>query len=60
MDEDGELVMRARNGDTAAYERLVERHAGIAFRTACVLAGTATSGRSSDRASPSASSQRTR
>ena len=41
MDEDGELVMRARNGDTAAYERLVERHAGIAFRTASVLAGSA-------------------
>jgi len=41
VDEDGELVMRARNGDTAAYERLVERHAGIAFRTACVLAGSA-------------------
>ena len=33
--------MRARDGDTAAYERLVERHAGIAFRTACVLAGSA-------------------
>jgi RNA polymerase sigma-70 factor (ECF subfamily) len=41
VDEDSELVMRARDGDTAAYERLVERHAGIAFRTACVLAGSA-------------------
>jgi RNA polymerase sigma-70 factor (ECF subfamily) len=41
VDDDGELVMRAREGDTAAYERLVERHAGIAFRTACVLAGSA-------------------
>ena len=33
--------MRARAGDTAAYERLVERHADIAFRTAYVVAGSA-------------------
>jgi len=29
--------MRARDGDVTAYERLVERHADVAFRTACVL-----------------------
>ena len=33
--------MRARDGDTAAYERLVERHAQVAFRVACVLSGSA-------------------
>src|SRR3954468_5896600 len=33
--------MRAREGDTAAYERLVERHAQVAFRVACVLAPSA-------------------
>src|SRR4051812_48444401 len=33
--------MRAREGDTAAYERLVERHAQVAFRVACVLAPNA-------------------
>src|ERR687885_1387947 len=33
--------MRARDGDTAAYERLVSRHAQVAFRVACVLAGSA-------------------
>ena len=41
MDEDTELVMRARDGDTAAYERLVSRHAQVAFRVACVLSGSA-------------------
>src|SRR4051794_33176648 len=33
--------MRALSGDVAAYERLVARHADVAFRTACVLAGSA-------------------
>jgi RNA polymerase sigma-70 factor (ECF subfamily) len=33
--------MRAQRGDVAAYERLVERHSAIAFRTACVVAGSA-------------------
>src|SRR3954462_9336339 len=33
--------MRARDGDTAAYELLVARHAQVAFRVACVLAGSA-------------------
>ena len=32
-----DLVVRARDGDAGAYERLVERHAAIAFRTAYVL-----------------------
>jgi RNA polymerase sigma-70 factor (ECF subfamily) len=41
VDDDSELVMRAREGDTAAYERLVERHAQVAFRVACVLAPSA-------------------
>jgi RNA polymerase sigma-70 factor, ECF subfamily len=39
-DEDG-LVERARRGDTAAYEELVHRYQGIAFRTAYVVAGSA-------------------
>jgi RNA polymerase sigma-70 factor (ECF subfamily) len=39
-DED-DLVARARRGDTAAYEELVLRHQGIAFRTACLVAGNA-------------------
>ena len=41
MDEDTELVMCARDGDTAAYERLVSKHAQVAFRVACVLSGSA-------------------
>jgi RNA polymerase sigma factor (sigma-70 family) len=41
VDEDSELVMRALRGDVAAYERLVARHADVAFRTACVIAGSA-------------------
>ena len=32
---------RARRGDSAAYEALVRAHQDIAFRTACVLAGSA-------------------
>jgi RNA polymerase sigma factor (sigma-70 family) len=39
-DEDS-LVERARRGDTAAYEELVHRYQGIAFRTAYVVAGSA-------------------
>ena len=39
-DEDS-LVERARRGDTAAYEELVHRYQGIAFRTAYVVAGNA-------------------
>jgi RNA polymerase sigma-70 factor (ECF subfamily) len=39
--DDTELVLRARDGDVAAYERLVERHADIAFRIAYVFSGSA-------------------
>ena len=35
------LVERARRGDQAAYEALVRAHQDIAFRTACLLAGSA-------------------
>jgi RNA polymerase sigma-70 factor (ECF subfamily) len=35
------LVERARRGDTAAYEALVRAHQDIAFRTACLFAGSA-------------------
>jgi RNA polymerase sigma factor (sigma-70 family) len=34
------LVERARRGDSAAYEALVRAHQDIAFRTACLLAGS--------------------
>ena len=39
--EDEGLVERARQGDVAAYEELVHRYQGIAFRTAYVVAGNA-------------------
>jgi len=39
-DEDS-LVERARQGDVSAYEELVHRYQGIAFRTAYVVAGGA-------------------
>ena len=38
--DDTELVTRARDGDVAAYERLVQRYQGIALRTAYVVAGS--------------------
>jgi RNA polymerase sigma-70 factor (ECF subfamily) len=38
---ENELVLRARRGDEAAYEELVTAYQGIAFRTAYVIAGTA-------------------
>jgi DNA-directed RNA polymerase specialized sigma24 family protein len=34
------LVERARRGDPAAYEALVRAHQDIAFRTACLIAGS--------------------
>ena len=37
-----ELVERAKRGDVAAYEELVQRHQQIAFRTAYVIAGSET------------------
>ena len=39
--EDSELVERARRGDEDAYEELVRAYQGIAFRTAYVIAGSA-------------------
>ena len=39
--DDADLVARAQRGDAAAYEELVTRYQGIAFRTAYVLAGSA-------------------
>ena len=36
---DTELVVRAKRGDAAAYEELVRRNQGIAFRTAYVVVG---------------------
>ena len=39
--DDTELVARAQRGDAAAYEELVRRYQGIAFRTAYVIAGSA-------------------
>jgi RNA polymerase sigma-70 factor, ECF subfamily len=35
------LVAQAKRGDVAAYERLVERHQTIAFRTAWLITGSA-------------------
>jgi RNA polymerase sigma factor (sigma-70 family) len=40
-DSESELVERARQGDEGAYESLVRAHQHIAFRTACLLAGSA-------------------
>ena len=39
--DDERLVERARQGDAAAYEELVHRYGGIAFRIAYVVAGNA-------------------
>lgn len=39
--EEQELVERAKCGDAAAYEGLVQMYQGIAFRTAYLIAGTA-------------------
>ena len=40
-DSEAALVERARRGDSAAYEALVRAHQDIAFRTACLFAGSA-------------------
>ena len=39
--EETELVARARRGDAAAYEELVQSYQGIAFRIAFLLTGSA-------------------
>jgi RNA polymerase sigma factor (sigma-70 family) len=41
LDDDAELVRRACAGDVDAYERLVERHQGVAVRVATLLCGPA-------------------
>jgi RNA polymerase sigma-70 factor (ECF subfamily) len=38
---ESELVERAKRGDVGAYERIVQAHQGIAFRTAYLVAGNA-------------------
>jgi RNA polymerase sigma factor (sigma-70 family) len=40
-DSETALVERARDGDVVAFEALVRSHQDIAFRTACLLAGSA-------------------
>ena len=39
--DENELVERARRGDAAAYEAIVQAYQGIAFRTAYVITGSA-------------------
>ena len=39
--EDARLAKKARNGDVAAYERLVREHQTVAFRTAYSITGDA-------------------
>jgi RNA polymerase sigma factor (sigma-70 family) len=39
--EDAKLAERAKNGDTAAYEKLVRGHQAVAFRTAYLITGDA-------------------
>jgi RNA polymerase sigma-70 factor (ECF subfamily) len=39
--DDDDLVARARRGVADAYEELVHRYQGIAFRTACLVTGNA-------------------
>ncbi|HUR85798.1 MAG TPA: sigma-70 family RNA polymerase sigma factor [Solirubrobacteraceae bacterium] len=41
LDDDADLVARATRGDVDAYERLVHRHAQIAFRTAYLITRSA-------------------
>jgi RNA polymerase sigma factor (sigma-70 family) len=41
LDEESELVERARLGEVSAYEELVRRYQGIAHRTATLIAGAA-------------------
>lgn len=41
MDEDGELVERARGGDMRAFESLVDRHQAVVFRVAARVVGPA-------------------
>jgi RNA polymerase sigma-70 factor (ECF subfamily) len=40
LDEEFQLVERARRGDVHAYESLVRRYQDVAFRTACLITGS--------------------
>ena len=40
--DEAELVLRAQRGDLPAYEELMRMYEGVAFRTAYVIAGSAT------------------
>jgi RNA polymerase sigma-70 factor (ECF subfamily) len=40
-EEETQLVERARGGDVRAYESLVRRYQDIAYRTACLITGSA-------------------
>jgi RNA polymerase sigma-70 factor (ECF subfamily) len=40
-EEDSQLFTRAKRGDTAAYEEIVQRYQQVAFRTAYVITGSA-------------------
>jgi RNA polymerase sigma-70 factor (ECF subfamily) len=39
--DDSELIARARRGDAAAYEEIVQRYQQVVFRTAYVITGSA-------------------
>jgi RNA polymerase sigma factor (sigma-70 family) len=39
--DESDLIERARRGDAAAYEEIVQRYQGIAFRVAYLIAGSA-------------------
>jgi RNA polymerase sigma-70 factor (ECF subfamily) len=39
LDDEAELIKRARGGDLAAYDRLVRQHLEVALRVACVVCG---------------------
>ena len=41
LDEDDDLIRRARDGDIGAYDDLVRRHQAVALRVAAVVAGPA-------------------
>lgn len=41
LEDDGELVERARRGSAHAYEELVRRYADVAFRAALMVTGSA-------------------
>jgi RNA polymerase sigma factor (sigma-70 family) len=40
-EEEAQLVERARGGDVRAYESLVRRYQALAYRTACLITGSA-------------------